>query len=143
MVELTVNVHESDVNKVGADVIKVQGKALELVSKDLISNLQKNSPVDHAILRRWAVTNKTDTSTRISTPAMYARYVNEGTGIYGPRAQIIRRSNNKPFVFEVDNEKRFTRTIKGQKPRRFVEKSLETTRARLQELINLAIMEVK
>ena len=109
----------------------------------MIRNLQMNSPVDHGKLKKWAPVGQTDDEVIIQTPAEYAKYVNDGTGIYGPYATpIIHPSIGKPFVFQVGGKLVYTRQIMGQKGQHFVEKSIEQTQGQLKNFYIKAIHEV-
>ena len=51
---------------------------LKLTAQNMINELHSRSPVDHGVLKQWAVTSQTDTEVRIQSPAKYAGYVNYG-----------------------------------------------------------------
>lgn len=68
------------VEKLNPNQIKeVQRRGLEYSSLELIRVLMRNSPVDHGLLKMWHVSERSDDSITISSPARYARYVNKGT----------------------------------------------------------------
>ena len=51
---------------------------LKLTAQNMINELHSRSPVDHELLKQWAVTSQTDTEVVIRSPAKYAGYVNYG-----------------------------------------------------------------
>ena len=55
---------------------------LNKTAQDLIRNLQINSPVDHGLLKQWAVTEQSDSEITVQSPAIYAVYQNYGTEPY-------------------------------------------------------------
>ncbi|MFR9675851.1 HK97-gp10 family putative phage morphogenesis protein [Streptomyces sp. TR02-1] len=69
----------------------------------------------------------------IGSPLEYARYVHEGTGIYGPRGRPIRPVRAQVLRFEVRNPRRTPRgrgnvvyatEVKGQRPQPFLWEAL-------------------
>ena len=57
-------------------------KTLEYTAEDLIRNLMINSPVDHGLLKQWAITEQSDLEITVQSPAEYAVYQNYGTQPY-------------------------------------------------------------
>ena len=57
---------------------EVQKRGMELTAQDLIGKLMRNSPVDHGLLKGWAVHKRTSDSIEIRSPAKYAADVNYG-----------------------------------------------------------------
>ena len=53
-------------------------EGMKKTSQDLIANLMKNSPVDHGLLKQWAVTSQSENEITIKSPAYYAGWVNDG-----------------------------------------------------------------
>ena len=77
MVTVTVDISEklTDLGGLSKEMIR---EGMKKTSQDLIRNLQIRSPVDHGLLKQWAVTSQTDTEIEIKSPAKYAGYVNYG-----------------------------------------------------------------
>jgi hypothetical protein len=77
MVTVTVDISEklTDLGGLSKEMIR---EGMKKTSQDLIRNLQIRSPVDHGLLKQWAVTSQTDTEIEIRSPAKYAGYVNYG-----------------------------------------------------------------
>jgi Bacteriophage HK97-gp10, putative tail-component len=63
---------------------------------------------------------------RVGTAVGYGRYVEEGTGIYGPRGQVIAPTHRKALVFTPKgaNAPVFVRSVKGMKPRPYLRPAL-------------------
>ena len=77
MVTVTVDISEklTDLGGLSKEMIR---EGMKKTSQDLIRNLQIRSPVDHGLLKQWAVTSQTDTEIEIRSPASYVGYVNYG-----------------------------------------------------------------
>jgi len=55
-------------------------------------------------------------------------WVDRGTGIFGPRRKLI-KPTTKPFMyFEINGVLMRKKTVKGQKPQRFIEKGLNASK---------------
>lgn len=70
---------------------------------------------------------------RVGTGIYYARYVHDGTGIYGPKHKVIKPKNGKFLMFRSNTygAKRgkyrgfvFARSVKGMKPNPFLKNAL-------------------
>ena len=120
-------------------------KIVNNVATDLLSNVKRESPVDHGRLQgSWTIFKDEPTQATIGTSANYAEYVNSGTGIYGPhKTPIIHPTIGKKFAFQVNGKMVYTNIIKGIKPRRFVERSMERTSNRIPELVIHSINQAK
>ncbi len=88
------------------------------------------APVDTGHLRASIDTSVRTTSTRVigrvSSPLDYARFVHDGTGIYGPRRRPIRPKRAKMLAFRPKGGRTvvFAREVKGTKPRPFLLRAL-------------------
>lgn len=74
------------------------------------------------------VTTSTYVTTRVGTRVPYAKYVIDGTGIYGPRRRIIRPRRAKVMVFTAYGRKIFTPTVVGMRPNNFLSEALHAGR---------------
>ena len=107
-------------------------QGLDLTAQDLINNLMQNSPVDHGLLKQWAVTEMSETSRTIQSPAEYAEDVN-----YGTRPHFIYPTNKKMLYWEgADHPVPFV-VHPGTTPTLFVENSIEATMGRIQEFFSI------
>lgn len=120
-------------------------KVANNVAIDILSNVKKESPVDHGRLQgSWSIFSEGPTEKTVKSSAHYADYVNSGTGIYGPyKTPIVHPDIGEKFAFQANGRMVYTRMIKGIKPRRFVEKSMEKTEKRLPELVIHSINQAK
>lgn len=89
------------------------GKKVERKAKRLV-------PVDHGILRNSINTEliiRRGPVARIGTKVKYALYVHEGTGIHGPKGQLIKPKKGKVMVFTSRKTGGlvFARSTKGMK----------------------------
>lgn len=65
---------------------------------------------------------------RVGTNVAYARYVHDGTGIYGPRRTPIRPVRASILRFEVRGEIVWARQTRGSPPRPFLAQALGAAR---------------
>ena len=143
MVKVVITVDSSKVQGIMNKIPEVKKRGLQLTSQGLINELMKNSPVDHGLLKQWFVSQSSEEEIHIQSPASYAKFVNDGTGIYGPyKTPIIHPVIGKKFAFQVGGKMVYTNMIKGQKGQHFVEKSIEATQSRLTDFFMIAIREV-
>lgn len=143
MVKVTVTVDKSKIINLEEQVPLIRKKGLNYVSQYLINRLQQNSPVDHGRLKQWFPYERSDDMVKIRSPAAYAKYVNDGTGIYGPyKTPIYSKHIGKPLAFQVNGQMVYTRMIRGQKPQKIVERSISETEGRLENLFIKAVREV-
>lgn len=143
MVRITIKVQDNAMPNFTESIPEIQKKGLQYTAQGLIRQLMQNSPVDTGLLRQWAVTEHTEEEYHIQSPAQYVKYVNEGTGIYGPyKTPIINPAIGKKFAFEVNGQMIYTNIIKGQKGQHFVEKSISQTQDKLAGFFIKAIREV-
>ncbi len=143
MVTVQVTVDKSKLINLDEKIPLIRKKGLNNVSQFMINRLQKNSPVDHGLLKQWFPYEVTDDVVKIKSPAGYAKYVNDGTGIYGPyKTPIYSKHIGTPLAFQVGGAMVYTRMIKGQKPQKIVERSIKETEDRLDNLFIKTVMEV-
>lgn len=154
MVKVTITVDKSQLPHLSEKMPEIAKRGLHLAGQGLLGELTKNSPVDNGLLRQWFIETMTDSEIHIKTPAGYAKWVNDGTGVYNGGG-IIRPKNGKFLVFKPGKKwngpvtqsgklKGFVvlRYSRGQRGQKFVEKSIEATRARIGGYFKIAIREV-
>lgn len=121
-------------------------QGLDLTAQDLINNLMQNSPVDHGLLKQWAVTDSSEYSRTIQSPAIYAAAQNYGsTHFIAPKnAKALHWEGSMNMTFSGDNI-----SISGSKggfsmghevtipAKHFVEDSIEATMGRIQEFFSI------
>ena len=112
-------------------------KTLEYTAEDLIRNLMINSPVDHGLLKQWAITEQSDLEIVVQSPAEYAVYQNYGTApydIYPKNRQYLWWPGAEHPVKHVSHP--------GIQGKHFVEDSIEAVTPRLEEFFHKAKEEV-
>ena len=105
-------------------------RGLDLTAQDLINNLMQNSPVDHGLLKQWAVTESDDLSRTVQSPAEYAAYQN-----YGTSAHWIAPTNK--LALHWDGYFSRGHMVSGIAGKHFVEDSIEQTMPRIQEFFTI------
>lgn len=149
MVKVIIKVDGSKLPHLSEKIPQIRKKGLKLTAKGLVGELTKNSPVDEGLLRQWFIASETDEEIHVRTPAGYAPFVNDGTGIYNGGG-IIRPKSGKFLVFKPGKKWKgkvgkkglvFLRQSRGQKGQKFVEKSIEATNARISGYFKIAIRE--
>ncbi len=99
MVQITVEFDMGKViDKLGPDKAKeVQRLGLSYAAQEMVRVLMQNSPVDHGLLKSWFIDSASDDEVSIKSPALYARWVNDGTGPYTitPKGQATYHAGQK------------------------------------------------
>lgn len=67
---------------------------------------------------------------RIGTPLKYARFVHDGTGVYGPKGRPIRPVRAKHLRFKPKGSARYVyaKEVKGMRPNPFLKNALKAAR---------------
>lgn len=143
MVKITINVDSSKLQNLTEKIPQIRKKGLQYAGQGMIASLQKNSPVDHGVLKGWFFYNSSDDEIHIRSPAKYVKFVNDGTGVFGPRGTpIIHPSIGKKFAFQVGGKMIYTNVIQGQRGQHFVEKSIAETQSKLGGFFIKSVREV-
>ena len=130
-----VKVDLTHLQDLGVGMQKVQKRGMEITALDLINKLMRNSPVDHGLLKQWFVSKRTKDSIEIRSPAFYTVYQNYGTPPIRPKKAKALRWYGKGGVV-------FAKKTKGIKGKKFVEKSIEQVKPRIENHFKVAIREV-
>ncbi len=150
MVKVTITVDETAYKSISEKLPEIKRKGLRYVGQEMLRNLSLNSPVDHGLLRQWFFFRTSDNEIEIRSPAEYAVYVNDGTGVYAGKG-LIKPKKGKALAFKPGKKWNgpvnkdgyaFLRYSKGQKGQKFVEKSMKETQSKLESLFIKAIGEV-
>lgn len=142
MVTVTVNMSDglADLGNLGKETIR---EGMNKTSQDLIRNLQIKSPVDHGLLKQWAVTSQSDTEVTIQSPAIYAAAQNYGS------THFIAPKNKKALHWVAGYSASYASghvSVDGAfskgheitiKPKHFVEDSIEATQSRIAEFFTI------
>ena len=109
---------------------------MKKTAQDLIRNLQINSPVDHGLLKQWAVTSQSDDEITIKSPAYYAGWVNYGHP-QQPRRFIPGEWKGDKFKYIPDHKTGMVLKASFVEGKHFVEKSIKQTQARIAEFFTI------
>ena len=127
----------SDYQQLGPLMPKVIRRGVDQTAHYLIDRLQVNSPVDTGYLKGgWFRYKDTESMVDIRSPAKYALYQDQGIGPVKPK---------KPggvLHWEKNGTDYFAKSTKGFKGKRFVEKSIQSTTARLDSIWIKSIQDV-
>ena len=135
MVTITVNLSDglADLGNLSKDMIT---KGLNLTAQDLIRNLQIKSPVDHGLLKQWAVTSQSDTEVHVQSPAIYAEWVNYGHS-QQPGRFIPGVWKGDKFEYIPDHKTGMVLKASHVEGKHFVEDSITETQARIAEFFTI------
>lgn len=151
MVKVIINVDDSKHKSINERLPEIKRRGLQLSGQEMLRNLSLNSPYDNGLLRQWFFANITPEEIEIRTPAHYAIFPNDGTGIYGPRGSVIKPKSGKVLAFKPGPKWKgpvskdgfvYLKSSKGQKGQHFVEKSMKQTQAKLEDIFIKVINEV-
>ena len=139
MVELTAEFDVSPfVRKLDPGKIReVKAKGLNYAAQETVRVLQRNSPVDHGVLKQWFIESIDEEEAVIKTPAAYAKDVN-----YGTRPHFIYPTNKKMLYWKGAYHPVPYVVHPGTSPTLFVENSLAEVENRLSEYFLKALEEV-
>ena len=98
-----------------------------LISETYVNFLEDNSPVQSGNLKRsWVLIKESELIYTITNDAEYAKFLDEGTGIYGPKKKIIeiKPKTKQALSFNFGGNKIVVRSvkIKGIKPLQMIQK---------------------
>jgi len=149
MVQVTIDVDASGLENLSPDKITdAKRKGLDYASQEMVRVLQRNSPVDHGVLKSWFIDSITDDEATIHTPAKYAQIVNDGYDGYiypGGKALVFVPSSKYNIPVQTKGKFKgkavFTK-VRGQKGQHFVEKSIDDVEGRLDGYFLKALSEV-
>ena len=139
MVQITVEFDMGKViDKLGPDKAKeVQRLGLSYAAQEMVRVLMQNSPVDHGLLKSWFIDSASDDEVSIKSPALYARWVNDGTGPY-----VITPVNKKALYWEGADHPVKVVHHPGISGQHFVEDSINDVSGRLDTYFLQALSEV-
>lgn len=125
-------------------VSQVYSRAMQLFATEMLRNLGQEAPVDHGRLAGSFDANpmEDDLSWRITSDVEYALDVYQGTGIYGPTGTPIYPTVGEFLVFEWKGETWFLRSVRGQEPNPYIDRAFDSTQARADEFVNMAVDEM-
>ena len=139
MVSVSVEVDTAGIlDKLSPDkVSQVKEKGLSYASQEMIRVLQRNSPVDHGLLKQWFLESLDENEAVIKSPAVYVRWVNDGTPPY-----TIEPVTKKALYWEGADHPVKVVHHPGIKGQHFVEDSISDVEGRLSDYFLKALSEV-
>lgn len=135
MVELKIHVDTSGLNFSEKNIQNFKNKTLESISSNLKNRLITNTPTFSGKGKNNYQVNTSGDISEITNNTYYLPWVNDGTGIYGAYRRPITPKRAGVLVFQWKGRTWFLKSVRGQKPQKFVEKSLEETKERIEGLI--------
>ena len=130
---------------------KIAKRIIVLTEDDLIGNLKKNTPVKDGAARAGWNKDNSGLQSRVYNDVKYMKFLNDGTGIYGPKKRKITPTSGGLLRFKWPNAPSsikpgkdgfyYFRSVKGIKPTKTVEKSVPATTKRINEFAQIAIRE--
>jgi hypothetical protein len=120
---MPVRVDEDDLREIAKKAAEAVKQAVRLTAVELTGNIRENSPVDHGRLAgSWNMKSTGALSYKVYTAVQYARYVNDGTGIYGPSGKPIQSKKQGKIItpkhpngvldFEISGKTIFAKSVK-------------------------------
>lgn len=108
---------------------------------------KEKAPIDKGNLRGSITTEGPsvighDVQAKVGTNIGYARYQEEGTGIYGPSRQPIRPKNASVLAWKSGGKWHYARQVRGVRPVRFFKKAREEARPFLTEQMRGALTNI-
>lgn len=138
MMKLTVTIDAETIDL--EQIVKdSRGNIIELGGLSLEAETRKASPVDTGHLQQSWVSNTSKDEVQLSTSAKYARYVDEGTGLYGPNKALIYPKRKKFMAWSKKGKVIYARYTKGQKGQHYVDKAVANFERKLPSVIAQAI----
>lgn len=122
MVKVKITVDTSKVNM--DNIPKFKDEVLEQTSKRGKQILQENTPKETGAGANAYKIIKSENQHEIRNEKKYLPWVNDGTGIYGPRHRRITPTHARVLHFHWKGREWFLKSVRGQRPQKFVEKSM-------------------
>lgn len=134
---ITIDAEKIDLEKI---VQESRSNIIELGGLTLEAETRKASPVDTGRLQGSWVNNTSQDEVQLTTSAKYARYVDEGTGLYGPYKTLIYPKNkNGSLMFKSGDGVTHIKYSRGIKGRHYVDKAIKNFERKLPSVIAQAI----
>ena len=104
--------------------------------KTILSIEKKEAPVKTGNLRRNIQFSYSPISAMIWPQSGYAVFIEEGTGLYGPRKDFIRPKRAKVLAFKINGKMIFTKKVRGQKANPFVSRTRDLAEPKINKIFN-------
>ncbi len=115
-------------------------KAVELVATEVWGNMAREAPTDEGRLAgSWQLTRKGPRTWSVATRVLYASFVNDGTGIYGPAGRRITPQRAAVLVFQHMGTTWFRPSTRGQRANPYADRAVDKASGRAQAFADIAI----
>lgn len=139
----TIDLKLNELSNIPKQTKQFQRRVIVLSKNELIRNLKIETPVDKGRARgSWFMNKYSDDEISVKSSVAYMKFLNDGTGIYGPKGRKIRPTGKKVLVFEYNGKTVYAKSVKGMKPLKIVEKSIKTTKTKIPGIGRIAGREV-
>ncbi len=138
---ITVNDQEA-ITELANRMAAASDKALGYLAKDVWAGMGKEAPTDQGKLASsFALSKEGMLRYKIKSGTMYALFVHEGTGIYGPVGSPIRPKNAPRLRFTWKGRNWALKSVKGQKPNPYADRAITASEQRTNQFIQAALAE--
>ena len=137
MVKVRIRVNASNIN-LEEKIHNFKTELLEQTSSKGKEILQENTPKDTGAGANAYKILKSENQHKITNDKEYLPWVNDGTGIYGPRGQRITPKSAKFLHFHWKGREWFLKSVRGQKPQKFVDVSMTEIVQSIPEAVMIA-----
>lgn len=105
-------------------VEEFKNKLLDQLAQNTKTLFEKNTPKKSGYASRNYHVIKSLNTREIRNDTYYLPWVNDGTGLYGPLHHVIRPKHASVLHFYWRGNEWFLKSVRGQRPKRFVERSM-------------------
>ncbi|KZX17468.1 HK97 gp10 family phage protein [Methanobrevibacter filiformis] len=141
---ITITVNNKNIKRLSKFPRRITRRVITLSKNELIRNLKKATPRDTGRARgSWHADRSSHDHVKVSSSVHYMKYLDKGTGIYGPKHRPITIKGNPWLYWKGAKYPVKQVTVKGIKPYNIVVNSIKATESRIIEFGNMAISEVK
>ena len=128
-----------DISGLGAKARRAIQEGVREVAQSAHNDIKTNSPKrSGALSRSWVMDQMGSLRYKIATNVRYAKWVNDGTGIYGSGRPITPK-RAKYLRFTIGGSVIYAKSVRGQKGQKYVEKTVDQTRAKVSSFIGAAL----
>jgi len=118
-------------------------KAIKMAVRDVSEYCHEKAKVNSpkrsgALSRSWVESQVGALQHKVATSIKYARWVNDGTGIYGSGKPITPK-RAKYLRFTIGGRVIFARSVRGQKGQKYVEKTVSQTKVQAARIVGSAL----
>ena len=139
MVEVIVDL--SHLDKFGPAMKDIRERGLDLTALDMQRTVDRLSPIDEGLLHKWAISDKSESSRTIHSPAKYVGFVNYGHS-QKPGRFIPGSWNGDKFKYNPDAKTGMVLKASYVPGKHFIEAAIKQVTPRIDQHFKSAIAEV-